>query len=59
MSVYAGLKSLLREVANFTQWLNFNLRNNIEIGCSTKIRGANLSQNVRVGAHCNIQGGGH
>lgn len=57
MSVYAGLKSLLREVANFTQWLNFNLRNNIEIGCSTKIRGANLSQNVRVGAHCNIQGG--
>lgn len=55
MSVYAGFKSL----ANFTQWLKFNLYNNIEIGRSTKVRGARLSQNVRIGAHCNIQGGGN
>lgn len=58
MSVYAGLKSLLRASANFMQWLKFNLNNNIEIGHSTKVRGARLSQNVRIGTHCNIQGGG-
>lgn len=58
MSVYAGLKSLLRASANFMQWLKFNLNNSIEIGHSTKVRGARLSQNVRIGAHCNSQKGG-
>lgn len=57
MSIREGAKSLLRETANFAQWLRFNLSNSIEIGRNAKVRGAKIAENVRIGAQCNIQGG--
>ena len=58
MSIYEGVKSLLREAANFATWLKLNFNSDIEIGHETKVRGARLSKNVRIGSHCNIQRGG-
>ena len=58
MSIYEGGKSLLREAANFATWLKLNFNSDIEIGHETKVRGARLSKNVKIGSHCNIQRGG-
>lgn len=58
MSIREGAKSLLRETANLAQWLRFNLSNSIEIGRDSKVRRAKIAENVRIGSHCNIQGGG-
>lgn len=57
MSISEGAKSLLRKTANLVQWLVLNLNNDIEIGWSSKVRGSKLVKNVRVGSHCNIEGG--
>lgn len=58
MSIREGAKSLLRETANLAQWLRFNLSNSIEIGRNSKVRGAKIAKNVKIGSHCNIQRGG-
>lgn len=58
MSIREGAKSLLRETANLAQWLLFNLSNSIEIGRKSKVRGAKIAKNVKIGSHCNIQRGG-
>ena len=58
MSIREGAKSLLRETANLAQWLCFNLSSSIEIGRDSKVRGAKLAKNVKIGSHCNIQRGG-
>lgn len=58
MSVCEGAKSLLRVTANLIQWLKFNCSGSIEIGQNTKVRGARIAKNVKIGAQCNIQRGG-
>ena len=58
MSISEGIKSLLKSTLDFAQWVRFNLNSCIEIGHNTKVRGAVLSQNVKIGSHCNIQRGG-
>lgn len=58
MSIREGAKSLLREGANLAQWLRFNLNSSIEIGRDSKVRRAKIAKNVKIGSHCNIQGGG-
>ena len=58
MSISEGIKSLLKSTLNFVQWIRFNMNSCIEIGHNTKVRGAVLSQNVKIGSHCNIQRGG-
>ena len=58
MSISEGIKSLLKSTLNFAQWVIFNSNSCIEIGHNTKVRGAVLSQNVKIGSHCNIQRGG-
>ena len=58
MSIREGAKSLLREGANLAQWLRFNLNSSIEIGRDSKVRGAKIAKNVKIGSHCNIQRGG-
>lgn len=58
MSIREGAKSLLRETANLAQWLRFNLSSSIEIGRDSKVRGAKIAENVKIGSHCNIQRGG-
>lgn len=58
MSLREGAKSLLRETANLAQWLRFNLSDSIEIGQKSKVRGAKIAKNVKIGFHCNIQRGG-
>lgn len=58
MSISEGIKSLLKSTLNFVQWVRFNMNSCIEIGHNTKVRGAVLSQNVKIGSHCNIQRGG-
>lgn len=54
MSIREGAKSLLRETANLAQWLRFNLSSSIEIGRDSKVRGAKIAENVKIGSHCNI-----
>lgn len=58
MSISEGIKSLLKSTLNFVKWVRFNMNSCIEIGHNTKVRGAVLSQNVKIGSHCNIQRGG-
>lgn len=58
MSIREGAKSLLRKTANLAQWLRFNLSSSIEIGRDSKVRGAKIAKNVKIGSHCNIQRGG-
>ena len=51
MSIREGAKSLLRETANLAQWLRFNLSSSIEIGRDSKVRGAKIAKNVKIGSH--------
>lgn len=57
MSIREGAKSLLRETANFAQWLRFNLSNSIEIGRNAKVRGAKIAENVESGHSVIFKGG--